>query len=150
MASTRYLEINALQSPMSIGNDQPGRAMLSFNILCSHVGAPKTFEEDISKIIQDAGLGSPAVLNLSNNTWTGNIFIGPNAKMPEGTNAIGPYISIIAYGGRAPDDSHDGQRISRPAAQIIVRATNYFAARNKAAAIHAAVHGKHNVTITQP
>jgi hypothetical protein len=149
MSSTRYLEINALQSPISIGNDQPGRAMLSFNVLCHHSGSPGTFEEDIRKIIQDAGLGSPAVLNMTNNTWTGNIFIGSNVKLPEGAGAIGPYISIVAYGGLSPDQTHDGQKISKPTAQIITRAISYIVARDKANAIHAAVSGRHNLTITQ-
>lgn len=140
MASTRYLEINALQSPISIGNDAANRAMLSFNILCTHSGPPNTLEEDICKIIQDAGLAT-----LGTNMWFGSL-----AKLPEGASAIGPYVSIIAYGGLAPGQTHNGDVMSRPSAQIITRAAGYVVARNKANAIHAAVNGKHNITVTQP
>lgn len=124
--------------------------MLSFNVLCLHSGPPGTLEEDISKIIQDAGLGSPAVLNMANNTWTGSIFIGSNVKLPEGTSAVGPYISIIATGGLAPDQSHSGEKLSKPSAQVITRAASYVVARNKANAIHAALSGRHDLTVTQP
>lgn len=140
MASTRYLEINALQSPISIGNDAANRAMLSFNLLCHHSGSPSTLEEDICKIIQDAGLAT-----LGTNMWFGSL-----AKLPEGTAATGPYVSVVSYGGLAPDQTHDDKRISKPTVQIITRAAGYVVARNKANAIHAAVSGRHNLTVTQP
>lgn len=140
MASTLYLDIHALQSPMSIGNDISNRAMLSFNILCLHSGPPSTLEEDICKIIQDAGLAT-----LGTNMWFGSL-----AKLPEGTSAVGPYISIIATGGLAPDQSHSGEKLSKPSAQVITRAASYVVARNKANAIHAALSGKHDLTVTQP
>jgi hypothetical protein len=139
MASTRYLEISAQQSPISIGNDAANRAMLSFNILCMHVGSPGTLEEDICKIIQDAGLAT-----LGTNMWFGSL-----AKLPEGTSAVGPYVSIIAYGGLAPHQTHNGDKLSRPSVQIITRAASYVVARNKANAVHSAVSGKHNITVTQ-
>lgn len=140
MASTRYLSIEALQSPISIGNDISNRAMLSFNILCQHSGPPSTLEEDICKIIQDAGLAT-----LGTNMWFGSL-----AKLPEGTSATGPYVSVIATGGLAPNQAHSGERISRPSVQIITRAASYITARNKANAVHTAVSGQHNVTVTQP
>jgi hypothetical protein len=112
--------------------------MLSFNVLCLHSGSPSTIEEDICKIIQDAGLAT-----LGTDMWFGSL-----AKMPEGTSATGPYVSIIAYGGLAPNQTQNGDKISRPSVQIITRAAGYVVARNKANAIHAAVSGRHNLTVT--
>lgn len=140
MAPTRYLSIEAMQSPISIGPDSSARAQLSFNVLCVHSGSPGTLEEDICKIIQDAGLAT-----LGTNMWFGSL-----AKLPEGTTATGPYVSIIAYGGLAPNQTQNGDKISRPTAQIITRAAGYVVARNKANAIHAVISGRHNITVTQP
>lgn len=132
---TLYLEINALQSPFSIGNDTSNRAMLSFNVLCVHASAPGTFEEEICKLIQNAGLA----------TLGTDMFYGSLAQIP---TTAGPFVSVIATGGMPPLQTHNNDNFSRPSAQIITRASGYVTARNKANAIHAALNGKHNVTIT--
>ena len=54
-----------------------------------------------------------------------NIFKGPKAKIPDGT---GPYVSIVRTAGRGAEGTHnlvDVPAYERPAAQIIVRATDY-------------------------
>lgn len=132
---TLYLEINALQSPFSIGNDQSARAMLSFNVLCMHASAPGAFEEEICKLIQNAGLA----------TLGTDMFYGSLAQLP---TTAGPFVSVIATGGLFPLQTHNNNNFSRPSAQIITRASSYVTARNKANAIHAVLNGKHNVTIT--
>lgn len=134
--ATLYLEINALQSPISIGNDQSARAMLSFNVLCMHASAPGPFEEEICKLIQNAGL---AILGT-------DMFYGSLAQIPQ--NSPGPFTTVSATGGLSPLQTHNNNIFSRPSAMIQVRAASYVIARNKANAIHAVLNGKHNVTVT--
>lgn len=132
---TLFLEINALQPPISIGNDSSNRAMLSFNVTTRHVGSPSIFEEQIASIISSAGLGT-----LGTNMWYGSV-----AQLPQKND--GPLVSIIATGGLSSIQSHNGDQISRPSVQIIVRATSYVAARNRANEIYAVLNGKHNLSV---
>jgi hypothetical protein len=140
--TTTYMELAALQAPISIGNDSSNRAMMSFNVLARHVGSPGPFEEEVCKLIQTAGLAT---------LWT-DMFFGTTVQIPQ--NLPGPYVSVNATGGVSPLQSHNGDKQTRPSAQIIVRAgtfggvSGYVLARNKANAIHAALDGRHNVNIT--
>lgn len=138
--ATKYLEITALQSPISIGVDENNRAMLSFNVLCLHSGSPGTFEEDICKIIQNAGLAT-----VGTNMW-----YSPTVQLP---TTPGPFVTVESTGGFSPRQTHNNDKFSRPSAHIVVRAgdlggaAGYTTARNKANAIHAALDGQHNVTV---
>lgn len=134
--STYYLEINAIQSPFSIGNDTSARAMISFNVLCSYSGSASPFEEEICKIIQNAGL---AILGT-------DMFFGSLAQLPQ--NQPGPFITIESTGGVSPLHTHDNQFIQRPSAKVITRATGYIVARNKANQVYNLLNGKHTVTVT--
>lgn len=142
MPTTTYMELAALQSPISIGNDTSNRAMMSFNVLARHIGPPGPFEEEICKLIQAAGLATVWV-----DMWFGSL-------TPIPSNSPGPYVSVVATGGISPLQSHNGDKQTRPSAQIIVRAghsggvNGYVLARNKANAIHAALDGKHNTNVT--
>lgn len=139
---TQYLEINALQAPLGIGNDSSARAMLSFNLLCDHVGSPTTLEREICKLIQDAGLA----------TLGTDMFYGSLAQIPQ--LGAGPFVSVNSGGGISPVQSHNGDKRTRPSVQIIVRAgsasgvSGYITAQNKANAIHSLLDGKHNITVT--
>jgi len=135
MSSTRYLEIIALQSPISIGNDVNDRAMLSFNVLSKHVGSPVAFGKEICKLIQNASLA----------TLGTDMFYGSKSQLP---TTAGPFISVSPTGGLSPEQTHNGDKLSRPSAQIIVRAVSWTIAEDKANAIHALLDGQHNVTVT--
>lgn len=142
MPTTAYMELVALQSPISIGNDSSNRAMMSFNVLARHVGPPGPFEEEICKLIQSAGLAT-----LGTDMWFGSL-----VQIPQ--NLPGPFVSVSATGGISPLQSHNGDKQTRPSAQIVVRAgtsggvSGSVLARNKANAIHAALDGKHNMNVT--
>jgi hypothetical protein len=138
---TSYLSIQALQPPFSIGNDPSKRAMLSFNIIASHNGNPVSLSK-IASIISAAGLGT-----LGTNMWYGSL-----AEIPQDNR--GPLISIIATGGLSGLQTHNGDNITRPSVQIIVRAgqavdgtSGYIVAENKSFQVYAALNGKHNMTV---
>lgn len=142
MPETRYLEINALQAPFGIGNDSSGRAILSFNLICDHIGSPVAIEKEICKIIQDAGLA----------TLGADMFFGSLVQLPQ--TGAGPFVSVNAGGGISPLQTHNGDKRTRPSVQITVRAGNsggvsgYVTAQSKANAVHALLDGKHNITVT--
>lgn len=142
MPETRYLEINALQAPFGIGNDSSARAILSFNLICDHIGSPVALEKEICKIIQDAGLA----------TLGTDMFFGSLVQLPQ--TGAGPFVSVNAGGGISPLQTHNGDKRTRPNVQITVRAGNsggvsgYVTAQSKANAVHALLDGKHNITVT--
>lgn len=149
MPETRYLEINALQAPFGIGNDSSGRAILSFNLICDHIGSPVALEKEICKIIQDAGL---ATLGTPPNYEDRTMSFGSLAQLPQ--TGAGPFVSVNAGGGISPLQTHNGDKRTRPSVQITVRAGNsggvsgYITAQSKANAVHALLDGKHNITVT--
>jgi hypothetical protein len=124
---TLFTEINAIQSPISIGKDSSSRAMLSVNFLISLVGSPLRLEEKIASIISAAGLGI-----LGTNMWYGSLIDIPQ-------NNPGPLISILL--------THNNNKISRPTIQIVVRASTYNAASDKINLIYALLDGRHNITV---
>lgn len=75
-----------------------------------------------------------------------DIFIGTKAKVPSTPGDAGPYISLVDTGGSGAVRTHDG-RYARPSCQISVRARQASTARAKAAALHAALADKFNVTM---
>ena len=137
-----FLEINALQSPFGIGNDSSARAMLSFNILCDHIGVPGAIEREICKLIQNEGLA----------TLGTDMFFGSLVQLPQ--TGAGPFVSVNAGGGLSSLITHNNNKRTRPSVQIIVRAgtiggvSGYVTAQNKANAIHALLDGKHNINVT--
>lgn len=128
-------EINAIQSPFSIGKDQSARAMLSVNFLISLIGSPLRLEEKIASLISAAGLGT-----LGTNMWYGSL-----AEIPQ--NNPGPLVSILATGGLGSLQTHNNNKISRSTVQIIVRASTYNAASDRAVAIYSLLDGRHNITV---
>ena len=132
---SRYLEINCLQPPFSIGNDTSSRAMLSFNLLANLSGDPTTTLLHISTLISNASLGT-----LGTNMWYGS-----KAQIPQ--TGAGPFISLIATGGLSSQQTHNGDKRARPTVQIITRAESYTVAESRANAIYALLDGKHNIEI---
>lgn len=129
-----YLEILSVQRPFFIGSDDAGRAMLSVNFIAVARQPINKFEEEIGRLIFDAGQG----------TFGTDMFIGPSSTVPAGA---GPYTTIIDTGGTSPVETHNGDKYERMSCQIVVRATNRQAARTRALAIWRALDGQRNVTV---
>lgn len=72
------------------------------------------------------------------------IFKGSKARLPslDEPNGEGPFITLIETGGMQPLFVHNynAPHVSRPTAQVGVRAINYLAARNKSKAAWDALH----------
>lgn len=132
--SNRYIEILAIQNPFPLGLDENNRTKFACNFNLKSDGLTN-FEEDVAKLISDAGFGTRNV----------DIFIGPDAKIPGGD---GPYITIIGYGGGGPDETHNNDVYPNQSFQIAVRATNYRAARQRAYDVWNSLHGQRNITVT--
>lgn len=132
---SRYLEIISVQRPFSFGSDDAGRALYSCNYLAIAAQPITKFEEEIGRLIFDAGHG----------TFGTDMFIGPNVSPPPGA---GPYTTIIDTGGTSPLETHNGDKYERMSCQVVVRATNRQAARTRALAIWRALDGQRNVTVT--
>ena len=131
---SRYLEIVSLNRPYFTGTDDLNRAMLSCNYYATAAQPVDKFEEEIGRILFDAGLG---VFNT-------NMFIGPPSTVKEG---VGPFITIIDTGGLSPLETHNGDKYERMSFQIIVRANDRKAARTRALAIWRALDGRRNLTV---
>lgn len=129
-----YLEVLSVQRPFSIGSDDAGRALYSFNFIATARQPIAKFEEEIGRLIFDANEG----------TFGTDMFIGPNVSLPTGA---GPYTTIIDTGGTSPLETHDGSKYERMSCQIVVRATNRQAARTRALAIWRALDGRRNLTV---
>ncbi len=130
----RYLSIVDRQVPFSIGLDETNRTQFVCNYSAVTDGIGE-LEEDIAKLIGDAGLG---VLGTT-------MFIGPDAKIP-GTD--GPIVSIAEYDTGAGMETHNGDVYPNRAFQVVVRATNFRSARTRAQAIWTLLHGQRNITVT--
>ena len=93
------------------------------------------FEEEIVKVLSDAGLATSGV----------DTFIGPAAVVPDGD---GPFLTVLDTGGVGPDETHDGAVYERLSVQIVVRAQKYRDARTRALACWRALDGVRNETVT--
>jgi len=131
----RYLEILANQRPFPFDTDTNNRHMFSVNFRGLAESPVDKFEEDLAKILTDAGI---ATVNV-------DTFIGSKREIPSG---FGPYTTIIDTGGTIPDETHNGSLYERLSVQIVIRATVYTIARTRALAIWLAIHGTRNTTIT--
>lgn len=131
---SRYLSIVDRQVPFSLGLDETNRTLFACNYSAVTDGIGE-LEEDIAKLIGDAGLG---VLGTT-------MFIGPDAKIP-GTD--GPIVSIAEYDTGAGMETHNGDVYPNRAFQVVVRATNFRSARTRAQAIWTLLHGQRNITVT--
>lgn len=131
---SRYLEITAIQEPFPIGNDENDRVMFSSNYDFQVEAPVDQFEEEVGRLIFDAGLGA----------------FGSSMLMGNRTPAAGagPWINLINTGGVAPLETQTGEKIRRPSLQIIVRASNYQVARTRALAIWQLLDGKRDVIVT--
>lgn len=133
MPTTCYIEILAVQRPFPVTEDENNRTLFSVNFLATSHGAVSEWEEDVVRICVTAGV--PLVLDV-------DTFIG-RKKVPDGA---GPFTSVIDTGGTAPLETHDGDRMERLSAQLIVRGA-YPAARLRAQQIYDALDGTRNVTV---
>ena len=100
------------------------------------------FVEDIGKLLVDNHFGTIGGPN-------GNIFMSSKAKIPIGN---GPYISLIDTGGLVAlrtQNRKDRPAYDRPAAQIIVRATDYLVARQRANEVYKTVYAVRNEFINE-
>jgi hypothetical protein len=132
-----YREIEMLQEPFDMGLDDTKRVRFAFNIEAIK-SYSTTFEEEISKLLTDAGVG----------TFATSIFIGSAASIPTG---VGPYLSIVATPGMRPERTHNEiatPAAQRPSAQLVTMATSYVAAKTMALAAYAALVGVRNRTVT--
>lgn len=138
--ATRYLEILSMQRPFPFDVDENQRVQFSCNYTALAAAPAVSFEEEILKILNDAGLATQRVGS------TGDTWIGPAGTIPA-TSGDGPFITIIDTGGTAPMETHDGITYERLSVQIVVRAVSYSVARTRALAIWRELDGKRNVTV---
>lgn len=87
------------------------------------------------------------IIALSLGTAVGtDIFINGRSKPPSTPASDGPYTSLVDTGGTAAQLRHDG-RYPQPSCQVTVRARQASVAKAKAAALHAALADKFNLTM---
>lgn len=130
----RYLDILAMQEPFPFNLDGQGRVMFSFNIRAEVAGSTGSLEEEMARLLVDAGVG---VLNQT-------IFGGILKDWPTGD---GPYINLIAQLGPAPAETHNGDEYRRLAMQVVVVGKSFSSTRSKALAARAALNGVRNQTV---
>ena len=97
---------------------------------------PELFD-DLEVLIEGAGLG----------TLGTDLFFGSNADIPTGS---GPYTQIIITGGTTGIRIHnkvDGDDISRPGFQVVVKANSYRTAETRALALYRLIAAVRNATI---
>lgn len=133
----RYLQILSVQNPFTIGLDSIKRVQFSCNYDLRSDGPVARLEEEVVKILSDAGQASSGV-----DTW-----IGPAVMIPTGSGAVGPYTLIINTGGYQNRETHNGDVQQNHSVQIIVTAADYIVARNKSNSIWSVLHGKRNVDV---
>lgn len=135
-----YLQILAIQRPIDLGIDpKDNRVVISCNFECVARAPVDTFEEDIAKILADAGIAT-----LSGGSM--DTFLSRAANVP--TSGTGPFNHIFAYGGGYPYETQDARVVERIAVQVLIRAATYAAARARALAVWRALNGQRNVTVT--
>ena len=131
---SRYLEILATQRPFPFDVDESNRTVFSVNFTALAAGPVEQWEEEIVKVLNDAGLAT-----LGTDTW-----VGPASVIPTGS---GPYLTVIDTGGRAPDETHNGSTYERLSVQVTIRAAKYRDARTRALAIWRALDGVRDSTV---
>lgn len=100
------------------------------------------FCEDIAQILVDGHFGTIGGTN-------GNIFFSSKAKIPIGP---GPYISLIDTGGLVALRTQNRQKrpaYDRPAAQVIIRASDFLVARQRANEAYKAIYSVRNQFVNQ-
>lgn len=134
---TDYLSIVPVQHPFEFNQDAAGRVLFSFNVECETDGQATAFEDEILKVLRDAGV----VTALGTDA-----FIGSKAT-PSGA---GPFVHILRTSGIGPRYAHattNAATYERPSAQIVVRALDYETARIKSEAAFRAL-SVFNTTVT--
>lgn len=143
--ATRYQRITALQEPFDLGADAVSRNRIGFNIYAQK-DVSSTFEEELVKILELANVG----------TFNRTIFIGATATIPGGAPGalpkaqLVPTIHITPTGGSSPELTHNSAspQYSRRTAQVLVRGSDYVAARNLAQSAFDALTVVRNTTVT--
>lgn len=130
-----YLEIIAIQRPFPYMVDENQRTCYSCNFSARARGPIAKLEEEIGKLIYDAGYG----------VFGTDMWVGPKSVAPTGP---GPYVQIFDTGGMPSDITHQGDKYENLSFQIIVRALNTQAGRTRALAIWNALDGRRNFTVT--
>lgn len=131
-----YISITAAQSPFDLGADENDRVMIVCNYNAQAHYPVDKFEEEVARVIFDAGLGALAT----------DLFIGSKANLP--TSGVGPFTTIIRTTGYPPLETHDDSKYENLSCQITVRSTNYATARARAVAIWRVLDGLRNTTVT--
>jgi hypothetical protein len=131
-----YQTILAVQEPFDLGVDENDRIVMVCNYDCVAHYPVDRFEEEIGRIIYDAGLG----------TFGTNMWLSSKATLPD--DGLGPHIIITRTPSYFPLETHDGAKYERLSCSISVRSTNYSTARTRAIAIWRALDGQRNVTVT--
>lgn len=129
-----YLEILIAQNAFPFAEDENERIMFSFNLTATARAPVDQFEEELAKLINNAGLGTRNV----------DVFIGPKANIPTGD---GPYITIIDTGGLDPLETHNDDLYDRMSAQIVTRGKSYTTTRTRAKSIQRVLDGVRNTTV---
>lgn len=132
-----YLQILAVQAPFDIGPDENDRIQYSCNYECTTRGTVTAFENEIAKIISDAGLG----------TLNTDMFLTRRSTVPIDD---GPYVTIISTSGMPPMETHNNNRYERLTCNVIVRGLNFPLTRTRAFAIWRALDGKRGLAVTAP
>jgi len=132
--ATRYLEIIAVQRPFQYMTDDNGRSLFSCNFNAVAAAPVSAFEEEIAKLVSQAGGG----------TIGSTLLVGMRGKIPE---TDGPITLVLDSGGTAPMETHDGAKYERLSFQVIVRSKSYTAGRDLALTIWRALDGQRNVTV---
>lgn len=127
----------ATQRPYPIGTDPVGRALLSFNVRALTSESNTTFLYDLATLISSANLGI---------LWQ-DLFVGPAPDIPSSTSAPGPYVQIIGTGGMATIWTAEDKQFARLSAQILVRATGYQDAQDRADSVYNLLDGKRNFQV---
>ena len=132
----RYLSISPVQEPFDPGAAPKGRVELLFNVSCWKVPSG-TLIEELLKRLEAQGVG----------TRGSNMFGSSAAQLPDGD---GPYLSVIATGGAAPDYI---QNLASPAyqhasAQIAVRGAKWTEVEAMAYAAYNALSSVRNTTLS--
>ncbi len=133
--SAFYLEIVMSQRPFLIGADEKNRSMLSFNLTARARAPVDEWEEQLVKLMVDAGLAA----------FGTDTFVGRTFALPEGN---GPFVDVTSTGGLPPELTHDGLTYERLSAQVVTRALDYRVARTRALAIWRALGGRYNQSLS--
>jgi hypothetical protein len=132
---SRYLSIVSIQRPFDIGPDSNNRPQVSCNYECHGAGPLTAFEDEILKLIVNAGLGVQGT----------TLFKGRAAVLP--ASGDGPFVQLISTSGNPNLETHNGDKYERPTFQILVRAKTYSAATSRAVAIWRALDGQRDITV---